>query len=188
MAVPARPTTNPKSSDAEATFLLWLIALGMAIGGLAKGAERSPSVLTALDWLAIPVLQAIAAHSPGFDRFMRQAQPFTWYMIEAATIMLPLFAAGGFYLLLTAATRRRTRMARRQIMLERENAKVREIKDAMDAKEQAGSDQTKAGKSPRPGEAATDAERLKDVFGNQPPEPPEGKKAFSFWRWLLGIR
>lgn len=170
MAVPARSTTQPKSSDAEATFFLLVLAAFMAVGGLAKGAERSPTVLAALDWLTIPVLQAIAAHSPGFDRFMRQAQPFTWYMIEAATIVLPLFAAGGFYLLLTADTRRRKRMALRQRMAERENAEVRAIKEAMDAKEQARNDKTKAGKSPRPGEAATDAERLKDVFRKQPPE------------------
>ncbi len=170
MATPTRSNTTPKNSDAEATFFLLALAAFMAVGGLAKCAERSPTVLAALDWLAMPVLQTIAAHSPGFDRFMRQAQPFTWYMIEAAIIVLPLFAAGGFYLLLTADTRRRKRMAIRQRMAERENAEVRAIKEAMDAKEQARNDKTKAGKNPRPGEAATDAERLKDVFRKQPPE------------------
>ena len=171
MATPARSTTNhPRNSDAEATLLLLGLAVCLAIGGLAKWAERSPTVLAALDWLTIPVLQAVAAHSPGFDRFMRQARPFTWYMIEAAVIVLPLFAAVGFYLLLTADTRRRKRAAHELRKAERENAKVREIKEAMDAKDRARNDKTKADKNLRPGEASTDAERLKDVFRQPPSE------------------
>lgn len=69
MATPAHSTTNrPRNSDAEATLLLMGLVVFMAIGGLAKWAERSPTVLAALDWLTIPVVQTIAAHSPGFDR------------------------------------------------------------------------------------------------------------------------
>ena len=171
MAPPARSTTNrPRNSDAEATLLLMGLAVCIAVGGLAKWAERSPTVLAALDWLAMPVLQAIAAHSPGFHRFMRQAQPFTWYMMEAAIIVLPLFAAVGIYLLFTYDTRRLKRAARRQLYARRENARLNEMTDEMEAKEQAGRDQAKTGKIPRPGGAATDAERLKDVFRKQPSE------------------
>lgn len=184
MAAPVR-SSNPKQSDAEATLLLAGLAVCMAVGGLAKWAQANPTVLAALDRLTIPVLQVIAAHAPGFDHFMRQAQPFTWYLIEAAIVVLPLFAAVGFWLLLTADTRRLRRAARKQLYLKRENQRLREMTEEMEAREEG---KPTAGGKGRPGEAATDAERLKDVFGKQPLEEKDGKKApFSFWRWLLGI-
>ena len=185
MATPTHSTPKPKSSDAEATFFLLVLAAGMAIGGLAKWAEQNATVHAALDWLTFPLLRTWAEHSPGMDTFLRRSPLFTWLLIQAAMVVVPCFLAVGFYLLLTADTRRRKRMALRQIMLERENAKVRAIKEAMEAKEEG---KPKAGGSPKPGEAATDAERLKDVFGKQPPEEKDGKQAsFSLWRWLLGI-
>ena len=164
MAYPSNPPKPRPSSPEEGTLLLTALLAFLAVGGLAKGAEHSPIVLAALDWLTMPVVQAIAAHSPGFDHFMRQARPFTWYMIQAAMPVLLLFAAMGTYLLLTADTRRRKRMAHRQRINERENEEVRKIKEAMDAKDQARRDEPEAGKKPRSGEATTDAERLKDVF------------------------
>ena len=168
MAIPVRTTTNhPRNSDAEATLLLMGLAVFMAVGGLAKWAERSPTVLAALDWLTIPVVQTIAAHLPGFDRFMRQAQPFTWYLMEAAMVVVPCFVAVGLYLLFTYDTRRLRRAARRQLYARRENARLNEMTDEMEAREQVGRDQPKNGKIPRPNGAATDAERLKDVFRKQ---------------------
>ena len=110
-------------------------------------------------------LAAQATDAQERERIVRAYYAFAHGTPESATVQFaPLFAAVGFYLLLTADTRRRTRMAHRQRMAERENAKVREIKEAMDAKEQAGSNRAKAGGSPQPGEAATDAARLKNVF------------------------
>lgn len=98
---------------------------------------------------------------------MRQAQPFTWYMIEAAMVVVPCFVAVGLYLLFTYDTRRFRRAARRQLYARRENARLNEMTDEMEAKEQSGRDQPKTGKTPRPGGASTDAERLKDVFRKQ---------------------
>lgn len=169
MATPVR-SSKPQTSDAEATLILMALLALLAVGGLAKWAERSAAVLGVLDWLTMPVVQAIAAHSPGFDHFMRQARPFTWYMIQSAMVVLPLFATIGIYLLLTADTRRRKRMAQRQRMAERENAEVRKIKEAMDAKDQARRGRPEGGRKPDSGEATTDAERLKHVFRERPAE------------------
>lgn len=119
------------------------------------------------------------------DAFLRRSQLFTWLMIQAAMIVVPCFLAVGLYLLFTYDTRRLERAARRQLYARRENARLNEMTDEMEAKEQG---KPKAGGSPKPGEAATDAERLKDVFGKQPPEEKDGKQVpFSFWRWLRGL-
>ena len=170
MAYSSSPPKSRPASPEEGTLFLTALLAFLAVGGLAKWAERSPTVLAALDWLTMPVVQTVAAHAPGFDHFLRQARPFTWYMIEAAMVVLPLFAAVGFYLLLTADTRRRKRMARRQIMAERENAEVRQIKEAMDTKVQARrkSGSSNGGSQP-PGSPAVSHEQLKEVFRRQPP-------------------
>ncbi len=186
MATPVR-FSKPRTSDAEATLILMALLALLAVGGLAKWAERSPTVLGILDWMTMPVVQAIAAHSPGFDHFLRQARPFTWYMIEAAIVVLPVFVGIGLYLLVTHEDRLLRRAARGQFYARRRTARLNELTDEMEAKEQASRDPSRTGKSPRSDEATTEAERLKDVFGRQPPDPPDGKKPFSLWRWLLGI-
>ncbi len=184
MATPTRSNTTPKNSDAEATFFLLVLAAFMAVGGLAKWAEKNATVHAALDWLTFPLLRTWAEHSPGMDAFLRRSPLFTWLMIQAAMIVVPCFLAVGLYLLFTYDTRRLKRAARRQLYARRENARLNEMTDEMEAKE----GKPKAGGSPKPGEAATDAERLKDVFGKQSPEEKNGKQAsFSLWRWLLGI-
>ena len=77
------------------------------------------------------------------------------------------------------------RAARRQLYAKRENKRLHDLTEEMEAKEEG---RPKTGGSPKPGEAATDAERLKDVFGKQPPEEKDGKQAsFSLWRWFLGL-
>ena len=170
MAVPARSTTKPKSSDAEATFFLLVLAAFMAVGGLAKWAELNATVRAILNWPTFPLLQTWAEHSPGMDAFLRRSPLFTWLMIQAAMIVVPCFLAVGIYLLFTYDTRRLKRAARRQLYARRENARLNEMTDEMEAREQSGRDQPRTGKTPRPGGAATDAERLKDVFRKQPPE------------------
>ena len=164
MATPTHFTPKPKSSDAEATFFLLVLAAGMAIGGLAKWATLNATVHAALDWLTFPLLRTWAEHSPGMDAFLRRSPLFTWLLIQAAMMVVPCFLAVGFYLLFTYDTRRLKRAARRQLYARRENARLNDLTDEMEAKEQAGRDQPKTGKSLRSGEAATDAERLKDVF------------------------
>lgn len=170
MAYPSNPPKPRSSSPEEGTLLLTALLAFLAVGGLAKWAERSPTVLAALDKMTMPVVQAIAAHSPGFDHFLRQARPFTWYLIQSTIPVLILVAGIGLGLLLTADTRRRKRMAQRQRINERENEEIRKIKEAMDAKEQARRGEPEAGKKPKSGEATTDAERLKDVFRKQSPQ------------------
>ena len=169
MATPVR-SSKPRTSDAEATLILMALLALLAAGGLAKWAERSPTVLGVLDWLTMSLIQTIAGRSPGFDHFMRQAQPFTWYMIQSAIILLPIFAGVGLYLLVTHEDRLLRRAARGQLYARRRTARLNELTDEMEAKEHAGRDPSKTGKNPRSDEATTEAERLKDVFRKRPAE------------------
>lgn len=184
MATPTR-STPPKSGDPFGTVVLTLIAFGLAVGGLARWAQTNPTVHHVLDWPTIPLLAFVADHSPEVDSFMRRSTLPVWLGIQAAMIVTPCFLAVGLYLLFTYDTRRLRRAARRQLYAKRENRRLHEMTEEMEAREEG---RPKAGGSPKPGEAATDAERLKDVFGKQPLEEKDGKQAsFSLWRWLLGI-
>ena len=186
MATPTR-STPPKSGDPFGTVVLTLIVFGLAVGGLARWAQTNATVHQMLDWLTIPVLAFVADHSPEVDSFMRRSTLPVWLAIEAAMVIVPCFVAVGVYLMVTHETRVLRRAARQQLINKRRNQRIGDMTDEMEAKEQTGRDQSKTGRNPRSGEATTDADRLKDVFGKQPPEPPEGKKGFSLWRWVLGL-
>lgn len=183
MAAPVR-SPNPRQSEVEAEVILAVLAVCMAVGGLAKWAERNATVRAMLDGLTMPVVQVIAAYSPGFDHFLRQAQPFTWFIIQSVILVMPLALCVGFWRLLTAEARQLRREASKQLFLKRRNERLRKVTEEMEAKEEG---KPTAGGNGWPGEAATDAERLRDVFGKQPPEPSEGIKGFSLFHWFRRI-
>lgn len=171
MATPTR-STNPRSSDAETTLLLLALGAFLVAGGLARWAEFNATVRAILNWLTLPLLQLWVSHSPGMDAFLRRSTLSTWLLIQAAMVVVPCGLAAGLYLMLTHDHRRLRRMARKQLFAKRENARLNEMAAEMEAKEQQSKrGQPRAGGSNPPhGEAATDAERLKDVFRQRRPE------------------
>ena len=166
MAAPVR-SSNPKNSEVEATLMLTGLAVCMSVGGLARWAQTNATVHHALDVPTMPILQLWVEHSPGMDQFLRHSQLFTWLLIQAAILVLPVILVVGIWLLATAETRSLRRAARRQLIAKRRNQRIGDITDEMEAKEQAARGEDRLGKKPRGDEAATDAERLKDVFRRQ---------------------
>ncbi len=166
MAAPVR-SPNPKNSEAEATLMLTGLVVCMAVGGLARWAQTNATVHHALDVPTMPILQFWAEHSPGMDQFLRHSQLFTWLLIQASILVLPVVLVAGVWLLVTAETRSLRRAACRQLIAKRRNQRIGDMTGEMEAKEQAGRNQSKAGRDSRFGEATTDAERLKDVFRKQ---------------------
>lgn len=184
MATPIHPS-HPKSGDTTGTVLLTLISFGLLVGGLARWAQTNPTVHAALDWPTIPVLAFLADHSPDVDHFLRRSTLPTWLAVQASMVVGVCYVAGGIGWVATAHSRRVNRAARASLMGDAELAEVAAAKQKMIDKK--ASRLPAANDRPPQGVAATDAERLKDVFGRQPPDPPEGKKPVSLWRWLLGI-
>ncbi len=167
MATPAR-STSPKSSDPFGTVVLTLITFGLAVGGLARWAQSNSTVHRVLDWPTIPVLALVADHSPDIDGFMRRSTLPTWLAIQASMVVGVFFLALGVYWMVTAETRRINRAARSLLMGDAEVANVAAAKQRMLDKK-AGRPPTASDRPPQGG-AATDAERLKDLFRKRPAE------------------